>query len=65
MHKLLTPKELSETLQVGRSTIYQWVNYGFVPYVKIGSIIRFREADIEKWLNNRKRKGRAMLKIEV
>jgi excisionase family DNA binding protein len=65
MHKLITPKELSETLQVGKSTVYQWVHYEFVPYIKIGSIIRFREADIEKWLDHRKRKGRAILKIDM
>ena len=54
MDKLLTPKDLAESLQVGLSTVYQWVNYGFVPCVKIGSLVRFREAEIEKWLQKNK-----------
>ena len=63
MHKLLTPKELSETLQVGKTTVYQWVHYGFVPYIKIGSAIRFRENDVEEWLRKRSDKGRDRIKI--
>lgn len=34
MQKLITPKQLSELLQVGLSTVYKWVHYRFVPHVK-------------------------------
>ena len=65
MDKLLTPKDLSESLQVGLSTVYQWVNYGFVPCVKLGSLVRFREAEIEQWLRKRQREGRVKIKIDI
>ena len=45
MEKLLTIKQVSEVLQVSPSLIYKWVHYGFVPHLKLGSLIRFRESD--------------------
>lgn len=63
MNKLLTPQQLSELLQIKPSTVYKWVHYGFIPSVKIGSCIRFKEKRIEKWLKNRERKGRKSYKI--
>ena len=36
MGKLLTPKQLSELLQVDQSTVYKWSHTEFIPYVKIG-----------------------------
>jgi len=58
VEKLLTPKELSLLLQVKQSTVYKWAHYGYVPMVKLGSLIRFKESKIEEWLGKRQRKGR-------
>jgi len=58
MDKLLTPKQLSELLQVKPSTIYKWAHYGYIPVVKLGSGIWFRPARIEEWLKKRERRGR-------
>lgn len=63
MEKLLTHQELSEILQVKLSTIYKWVHYGYVPHVKIGSVIRFSEKKVEKWIYKRERRGRKSYKI--
>jgi len=63
MDKLLTPKELSELLQVKPSTVYKWVHYRYIPHVKLGTAIRFRVAKIEEWLKKRERKGRNSYKI--
>ena len=65
MEKLLDIKQLSELIQVSRSTIYKWVHIGFVPHFKLGAFVRFRESDIEKWLQKRHKKGRITFKIQV
>lgn len=53
MEKLLTIDELAEVLSAKKSTIYQWVHQGLIPYIKVGRLLRFREEDIQKWLISR------------
>jgi excisionase family DNA binding protein len=65
MDRLLTPKQLSELLQVSLSTIYKWAHYKYVPYVKIGDLIRFKEKKVEEWLMKRERKGRVAYKCNI
>lgn len=65
MDQLLTPKQLSEKLQIKQSTVYKWVHYGYVPCVRIGDLIRFRENKVEKWIEKRSQNGRLMYKIHV
>ena len=65
MDKLLTPKQLSELLQVKLSTVYKWVHYGYIPSVKLGSKIRFKMAIIEEWVKKRERKGRNSYRIPL
>ncbi|MFC1592660.1 helix-turn-helix domain-containing protein [Candidatus Omnitrophota bacterium] len=59
MDNLLTPKQLSELLQVKLSTVYKWVHYGYVPHIKIGSLIRFKADRVETWVKKREKKGRS------
>ena len=65
MEQLLTIEELSDKLKVSRSTVYRWVHYDFIPYIKLGGAIRFDEKSVWKWLRSRERPGRKQLKIEV
>jgi len=65
MNKLLTTEEIAELLGVRESTIYQWTQQGFIPHVKLGRLVRFREADITKWLDERSENGRTTLKVDV
>ena len=65
MEKLLTPQQLSDLLQIKQSTVYKWVHYRYVPYVKLGTAIRFRTAKIEEWVKKRERQGRSSHKIPV
>ena len=65
MEKLLTVNDMCELLQVKKPLVYKWVHYGFVPHVKIGGILRFRESKIEKWIEIRERKGRKQYRIET
>jgi len=65
MDKLLTPKQLSERLQVSPSTVYQWVHTEFVPCIRLGKCVRFDEEDVIKWLQGRKKEGRMTLKYDI
>lgn len=65
MEKLLTIKEVSGLLQVTVSTIYKWVHVEFIPHVKIGRHVRFRERDVAAWLEKKKCRGRLEKRIEV
>ena len=59
MERLLTPQELSELLRVKLSTIYKWTHYEYIPHKKVGRFLRFRESEVERWLEKRSCKGRA------
>lgn len=47
MDKLLTPQEIADNLGVKLSTIYSWTHTGFIPHIKLGSLLRFREKDVQ------------------
>ena len=65
MNCLLTIQELSQILKISKKTIYGWVHDNYVPYMKLGGAVRFREKDIETWLAKRSRAGRAKRRIEL
>ena len=49
---ILTIKEIAEILSMSPSGVYQWVAAKKIPYIKVGSIIRFDRREIDKWLEN-------------
>ncbi|MBI1912234.1 MAG: helix-turn-helix domain-containing protein [Deltaproteobacteria bacterium] len=52
--KLVTIKEISETLKVKESTLYSWVHNGIVPFYKLNGLLRFDMAEIMEWVKNSK-----------
>ena len=65
MEKLLTINDLSNLLQVSKRTIYQWTHTGFIPHYKLPRGVRFRPSEVEKWIQKRKKKGRASYKLDI
>jgi len=65
MNKLLTPDEVAELLSVRKSTIYHWTHQGFIPHVKLGKFVRFRQRDVVEWVEKRSNKGRTSIKIPI
>jgi len=65
MNKLLTKDEVAEMLGVKPSTIYQWTHEGFIPHVKINNLVRFRQNDIDEWIEDRATDGRRTRKVDV
>ena len=51
METFLTPKELSNTLKVSKVWIYKLCDQGRIPFFRLaGKVIRFREEEIEQWM---------------
>ena len=65
VERFLTPKQLSDLLQVDQSTVYLWTHTEFIPHYKVGRCVRFLEADVQTWLQKRRQSGRATLKYAV
>jgi excisionase family DNA binding protein len=62
MERLMTAKQVSELIEVKPSTIYQWVHLGLVPYVKLGKCVRFKKAELFRWIDRNLRKERISFK---
>jgi|GEM_PF-1231581 len=65
--QLLTPKQLSEWLQIKLSTIYKWTAMGYIPCLKLGGkvrgSVRFVRLDVQTWLRRKSRRGRTTYKL--
>ncbi|MDR0599013.1 MAG: PTS sugar transporter subunit IIA [Treponema sp.] len=51
--EILTIDEVAKYLRVSERTIYDWAQKGDIPAGKIGTVWRFRKAEVEEWVNNR------------
>jgi len=49
---LLTIHELSQYLNIKRSTLYAWAAQGKIPHVKIHGLIRFKRDEVETWVES-------------
>jgi excisionase family DNA binding protein len=54
--RLLTTKEASEYLGLAEGTIRNKVMRNEIPYLKAGTSLRFRKAEIDLWLERERRK---------
>ncbi len=50
---ILTIDEVAKYLRVSERTVYEWAQKGEIPSGKIGTVWRFKKAEIEKWVNDR------------
>ena len=65
MEKLLTIEQLSELIQVSKSTVYHWTHIGFIPHYRLPKAVRFKLSEVENWLSRRKKKGRESYNIPI
>ena len=65
MERLLLPQDVAELIGVKLSTIYQWTHKEYIPYIKLGRMVRFRLGDIETWLKQKSHAGRASQRLGV
>lgn len=57
--RLLTIKDVLEITKLGRTTIYEVMSRGELPYLRIGRSVRFRHDALDKWLLELERGSRA------
>lgn len=67
MDKLLDINQLSRLLSVKPKTIYHWVHIDYIPYHRLGRLVRFSEREVEEWLRKmgKYHKGRKQRVPEV
>jgi len=62
MDKLLTLYELAEYLKLNKFTIYRMVENGKLPAIRVANQWRFKEKDIDSWLEKNKKSKRRRTK---
>jgi excisionase family DNA binding protein len=53
---LLSVRDLSTYINVKDKTIYYLVNNGLIPHYRLGRLIRFKQEEIDAWINSKKAK---------
>ena len=51
--KYLTIEDVSKVTTLAKSTLYSYVHYRTIPFIKIGGRIVFEEGAIQKWINKK------------
>ena len=51
----LTVQDVSEILQVERSTVYGWIFRRILPHIKVGKFVRIDPQDLSEFLRLRRR----------
>lgn len=53
MEQLYTPVQVSEMLDISVKTLEKWRwERRNLPYVKLGTAVRYRESDLERWIDD-------------
>ena len=56
--ELLTAKEVEELLRIDVKTIYNYVQRGLIPYVRIQSNLRFVKSEVLAWVAEHRSGGK-------
>lgn len=57
MEKLLTPAQVADRLAVSLRMVYRLAEMGDLASVKLGRLLRFREHDVEKFVESSRREA--------
>ena len=63
MEKFLTSQQTAEMLNISEATLRNWrcTQRNDIPYIKIGSLVRYRLNDIEDFINSHRHNGQLLL----
>ena len=53
----LTIKELSAYIKIKDKTLYYLVERGAIPHYRIGKLVRFKQAEIDAWMETKRAKS--------
>lgn len=51
--RLLQKEDICERYGIKISTLYEWTSTNYIPHLKVGGKLLFREQDIMKWEDSR------------
>jgi len=49
-HHLLTIQQAAQITGVSITTLYKWVSHRKIPYIKMGSLVKFDPLKLEEWI---------------
>ncbi|MDQ1466102.1 MAG: hypothetical protein QOH10_517 [Actinomycetota bacterium] len=56
-HRLLTVREVAETMRVSSMTVYRLIRAGELPALRVGKHFRIRETDLNAYLESQTVRG--------
>ena len=63
---MMTVKQVAEALEVSERSVWRWSATGVLPPgVKIGSVVRWPEESIRRWIEEKEREARARAQAPV
>lgn len=51
---LMSIEEAADYLGVKKSTLYSWVFYRKIPYLKIGRLLKFDLKELQDWIDHKR-----------
>ena len=54
---LLTPRQAAEALQISERKLWSMKASGEIPHVLLGRSVRYPRADLQQWIDERKKGG--------
>lgn len=54
INKLIGIQDVAEYLGVSTNTIYAWISQKRIPYYKVGRLVKFDAAEIDRWIATKK-----------
>ncbi len=54
---VLTLPEVAKKLQVSPTWLYKKCKAGIIPHIRIGRMVRFRQHDLDRWMNDHRIEG--------
>jgi|CXWL01.1.fsa_nt_gi excisionase family DNA binding protein len=52
--QLMTPDEVAAILRIARKTVVVKARNGEIPCIRVGKLVRFDQADIDRWINSQR-----------
>jgi excisionase family DNA binding protein len=56
--QFVTAQQIAQATGCANSTIYLWVQQGYIPHVRLGRCVRFNLRDVQEWLAQAAKPGR-------
>ena len=58
-NRLLTAKQVAEMLQISEGWVHEAARNGDLPYIALGRYKRFRQHEVEEWVESKAHRGRS------